>query len=560
MPIRPTRTLILLAAAATPALAQTSATVNSTGMELRCQIFGPCFPNQSRNSSANPSPAGPAQFVGAAQGYSYSINGTVTTTGLIGSIIPSGSTVEQMLDILKPGASRLTDGWVRNPQGTIPTSVYLQRFDGTFAGLSVGITLHVRLDSAGTAFFEITNITIPLGALAGTLRINPGTTNVSLWQPSAPQPTEWHFNGNLEPISGQPGRVRHLDDPAFGTILGGVGNEDNPNPGAPLGVTAQQSAFGTTTSFGIPGPGGAVDTVYRTSPARNLNDPNPDLRRGIGLIVYPSTKPSFPGDTIGQWSMVWDLYIPTAAWNSEYPVALLEDSDNNDSSADLFIRRDPVRGPTIGYGAAPEDYVAAPQIAPNTWMRIAVVNDHPRFNTATFYVDGVAVGSTTGDWLYNFCNPGAPVYGDGTPVTPADWSAWGQFPNPWRVSPNPSNPAPINSTFSMFADLEGGRSESVYLANYLFIDRGLTPAEIADLGGPDAAGILFPEMPPPPCPWQQLGCAADYDNSGGIDGDDVIAFFAEWDSGHPCADVDQSGGADGDDVIAFFGWWDQGAC
>jgi hypothetical protein len=55
-------------------------------------------------------------------------------------------------------------------------------------------------------------------------------------------------------------------------------------------------------------------------------------------------------------------------------------------------------------------------------------------------------------------------------------------------------------------------------------------------------------------------CAADYNRDGGIDGDDVIAFFADWDSGRNCADVDGSMGVDGDDVIAFFAQWDAGTC
>ena len=53
-------------------------------------------------------------------------------------------------------------------------------------------------------------------------------------------------------------------------------------------------------------------------------------------------------------------------------------------------------------------------------------------------------------------------------------------------------------------------------------------------------------------------CIGDYDCSGGVDGDDVIAFFADWDAGLSGADVDESGGVDGDDVIAFFGAWDGG--
>lgn len=51
----------------------------------------------------------------------------------------------------------------------------------------------------------------------------------------------------------------------------------------------------------------------------------------------------------------------------------------------------------------------------------------------------------------------------------------------------------------------------------------------------------------PPCP-------ADWNLDGGIDGDDVIAFFQDWDAG--VGDIDESGGTDGDDVIFFFALWD----
>ena len=59
-----------------------------------------------------------------------------------------------------------------------------------------------------------------------------------------------------------------------------------------------------------------------------------------------------------------------------------------------------------------------------------------------------------------------------------------------------------------------------------------------------------------PCPWHVDGCFSDYNEDEGIDGDDVIAFFSDWDSAQSCADVNQDGGVDGDDVIAFFGAWD----
>ena len=53
-------------------------------------------------------------------------------------------------------------------------------------------------------------------------------------------------------------------------------------------------------------------------------------------------------------------------------------------------------------------------------------------------------------------------------------------------------------------------------------------------------------------------CLGDYNCDGGVDGDDVIIFFGDWDSAFPAADVDGSGGVDGDDVILFFAKWDAG--
>lgn len=53
-------------------------------------------------------------------------------------------------------------------------------------------------------------------------------------------------------------------------------------------------------------------------------------------------------------------------------------------------------------------------------------------------------------------------------------------------------------------------------------------------------------------------CRADFDCSGGVDGDDVVSFFAVWDAGEDAADINGVGGVDGDDVIDFFLGWDAG--
>jgi len=53
-------------------------------------------------------------------------------------------------------------------------------------------------------------------------------------------------------------------------------------------------------------------------------------------------------------------------------------------------------------------------------------------------------------------------------------------------------------------------------------------------------------------------CVGDFTCDGGVDGDDVIEFFAVWDINDPAADINGDGGVDGDDVIEFFLKWDTG--
>ncbi len=68
-------------------------------------------------------------------------------------------------------------------------------------------------------------------------------------------------------------------------------------------------------------------------------------------------------------------------------------------------------------------------------------------------------------------------------------------------------------------------------------------AYIFDLGAPN------------PC-----GCAADYNQDGGVDGGDIESFFADWEASSGCSDVNQDGGVDGGDIEAFFQVWEAGGC
>jgi len=55
-------------------------------------------------------------------------------------------------------------------------------------------------------------------------------------------------------------------------------------------------------------------------------------------------------------------------------------------------------------------------------------------------------------------------------------------------------------------------------------------------------------------------CPADFNQDGGVDGQDVEAFFVNWQTSEPPADVNRDGGIDGADVEAFFLAWEAGGC
>lgn len=57
----------------------------------------------------------------------------------------------------------------------------------------------------------------------------------------------------------------------------------------------------------------------------------------------------------------------------------------------------------------------------------------------------------------------------------------------------------------------------------------------------------------PPCP-------ADFNLDGGIDGQDIEAFFMAWEAGAAVADTNGDGGIDGSDVATYFISWESGGC
>ncbi len=55
-------------------------------------------------------------------------------------------------------------------------------------------------------------------------------------------------------------------------------------------------------------------------------------------------------------------------------------------------------------------------------------------------------------------------------------------------------------------------------------------------------------------------CPADYNADGGVDGEDVTAYFTDWEAAADRADVNYDGGVDGNDLAPFFAIWAAGGC
>ena len=77
-----------------------------------------------------------------------------------------------------------------------------------------------------------------------------------------------------------------------------------------------------------------------------------------------------------------------------------------------------------------------------------------------------------------------------------------------------------------------------------------------DRGGTDTDFVLVTVNPGSTCPV----CPADYNQDGGVTGDDVAAFFNDYEAGTGCADTNVDGGITGDDIAAFFVAFEAGGC
>jgi len=75
--------------------------------------------------------------------------------------------------------------------------------------------------------------------------------------------------------------------------------------------------------------------------------------------------------------------------------------------------------------------------------------------------------------------------------------------------------------------------------------------------------FIFVDFVTPPSPFPGnpcTPCISDYNQDGGVTGDDVAAFFIDFEAGAGCSDVNQDGGITGSDIETFFLFFENSGC
>jgi len=138
------------------------------------------------------------------------------------------------------------------------------------------------------------------------------------------------------------------------------------------------------------------------------------------------------------------------------------------------------------------------------------------------------------------------IFGDNTTFTLGS--------DEFGVHPGLGYPADHTRTFHSFSEAAWENALSrIYLGVHYYWDAVDANILGSQVGQYDFNHYLRPYGTPIPCP-------ADFNEDGGIDGNDIESFFAAWERGTRSADVNENGGVDGTDVEDFFIAWANGGC
>ena len=199
-------------------------------------------------------------------------------------------------------------------------------------------------------------------------------------------------------------------------------------------TTAADLQYGTASSFGLPAmPGG--DAGVMKYPAFNNTQ---------GLLLKTGAAPNGGGTYINQYTMVWDILLPSLPSYASF----FNSSDANSNDGDFFLRQDGGIGISGNYDGA---------ITANTWHRVAASFDLTT-STLSKYIDG--------------------AWADTQTLSSGVDGRWALF------SVNDPDRGVL-----LLAD-EDGETGVGYINSFYFIDRAMTSDEVAALGGPNAAGVV----------------------------------------------------------------------
>lgn len=128
----------------------------------------------------------------------------------------------------------------------------------------------------------------------------------------------------------------------------------------------------------------------------------------------------------------------------------------------------------------------------------------------------------------------------------------GQLTYQWRRRNDSGEYVPIEEGFdNRFYNVN---TPQLYVSSGRCVQEAYYDCIVTDSCGSFPSRAAFAQIVEPlPCP-----CPADFDQSGGIDGSDLMAFFLMWEAGEMVADLDESGGIDYGDVTSFFASYEGG--
>ncbi len=306
--------------------------------------------------------------------------------------------------------------------------------DGTRAVQDASVKLTLN-DQAATATPQRTGNRVSIRFAPNPTRPNPANAVKLDFADAAGTASSRQWSFTINATGGSSAPVTGQWDFDSGSLAATVGTALE-YLGGPGGLTAQGTAFGTTTSFGIENIGG--------QPANVMRVPG-DLSREIGYVMTHGISPNGGGTRVNVYTIIFDVYIATTGPGA---ASLLQTSSlNNSDDGDLFWQ-----GSNFGQGNG--GYNGKGTFTAGAWHRVAAAYDMAANPPVVVkYVDGIKQD---------------------------DWTANQGLDNTRRS---------MAPTALLFADGDQDERREMFVNSIQIRAGRLTDAELALLGAPTPSGI-----------------------------------------------------------------------